>query len=197
MPHLSRRHFLAAGSSILGRSLAAQQTQPAHSLPKVAIFSKHLQFLDGDALAAAAASIGFDGIDITVRKGGHVLPERVSRDLPPLVASIRSHGLEVPMITADIVDSDSPHAEDILRTIDGLGIRNYRWGGFKYTSGAPYAAQLDGFKTRIAKLAALNARYRVCAMYHTHSGKDLVGAPIWDLYILLKDFDPTSVGVNY
>ena len=52
-------------------------------------------------------------------------------------------------------------------------------------------------KPRIAKLAALNARYGATAMYHTHSGLNLVGAPIWDLYVLLKDFDPKAVGVNY
>ena len=34
-------------------------------------------------------------------------------------------------------------------------------------------------------------------MYHTHSGIDLVGAPIWDLHELLTGFDPASVGVNY
>ena len=199
MPSISRRSILAAGGALLGRGLAAQQTTPpaqANKL-KVAIFSKHLQFVEGDALPAAAAAIGFDGIDITVRKGGHVEPERVRQDLPPLVASIRGHGLEVPMVTADIVDADSPHAEEILRVISELGIHRYRWGGFLYTGDQPYATQLDGFKTRIAKLAALNARYKVCAMYHTHSGKGQVGAPIWDLYVLLKDFDPEAVGINY
>jgi len=198
---LSRRTILAAGGVLLGRGLANAENQtgvPA-SRPKlkVAIFSKHLQFLQGDGLAAAAAAIGFDGIDITVRKGGHVAPERVRQDLPPLVAAIRRHGLEVPMITADIVDAQSPHAEEILRVMSELGIRRYRWGGFTYAPAEPYPAQLDRFKTRIAKLAALNARYHACAMYHTHSGKDLVGASIWDLYILLKDFDPNAVSVNY
>jgi sugar phosphate isomerase/epimerase len=131
-----------------------------------------------------------------VRKGGHVAPERVRQDLPPLAAIIRKHGLEVPMITADIVDVETPHTEDILRTMSELGIRRYRWGGFTYNDREPYPAQLDRIKTRIAKLAALNLRYNACAMYHTHSGKD-VGAPIWDLYILLKDFDPNAVGINY
>ncbi len=57
--------------------------------------------------------------------------------------------------------------------------------------------QLDQIKPRVAKLAALNSRYHVCAMYHTHSGRDMVGASIWDLYLLLKDLDPQAVGVNY
>jgi sugar phosphate isomerase/epimerase len=34
-------------------------------------------------------------------------------------------------------------------------------------------------------------------MYHTHSGINLVGAPIWDLHELLTGLDPTAVGVNY
>jgi len=43
----------------------------------------------------------------------------------------------------------------------------------------------------------LNAKYQTTAMYHTHSGVGLVGAPIWDLHIIMKDIDPKLVGVNY
>ena len=52
-------------------------------------------------------------------------------------------------------------------------------------------------KPRLAKLAALNARYQTCAMYHTHSGVGLVGASIWDLWYLMRDLDPKAVGVNF
>src|SRR5262249_55357405 len=161
------------------------------------IFSKHLQFVQGEELAKTAAAIGFDAIDITVRKGGHIEPERVRQELPGLVATIRHHGLEVPMITTEIVDSETPHTESILATMVELGIRNYRWNNFKYTADQPYTDQLERIKPRIARLAALNSRYQVCAMYHTHSGVGLVGASIWDLHILLKDLDPKAVGVNY
>src|SRR5581483_7471004 len=33
--------------------------------------------------------------------------------------------------------------------------------------------------------------------YHTHSGAHVVGASIWDLYLLLRNFDPGSVSVNF
>src|SRR2546423_1681783 len=49
---------------------------------KIHIFSKHLQFLNYNDLAEAAVEMGFDGIDLTVRPKGHVLPERVETDLP-------------------------------------------------------------------------------------------------------------------
>jgi sugar phosphate isomerase/epimerase len=189
--YISRRSMLAGAALLLAR--------PAGAAPKlkVAIFSKHLQFVQGAELAQAAASLGFDAVDITVRKGGHVAPERVRQDLPGLVATIRQHGLEVPMVTTDILDAETPLAEDIVRTAAELGIRHYRFGGFKLEAGQPYPAQLEALRPRLAKLAALNARYQSCAMYHTHSGVGLVGASIWDLYLAMRDLDPKLVGVNF
>ena len=192
---LSRRELVTA-AAFATAALADQKRSPASKL-KVSVFSKHLLFLRGDALADAAANIGFDGIDLAVRKGGHVEPNRVREELPNLVAAIRKRGLEVTMLTTDIVDADTPFAEDVLKTMSQLGIHHYRWGGFKYDPARPIPRQLDDLKPRIARLAALNSRYQATAMYHTHSGINLVGAPIWDLYIVLKDFDPNAVAVNY
>jgi sugar phosphate isomerase/epimerase len=194
-PEISRRALLGVAAGLAAaRSLPG--AAPGGGL-KVAIFSKHLRFLEGESLAAGAAEIGFDGIDLAVRKGGHVEPDRVSQELPKLVGIIRQHHLEIPMLTTDIVDASSPFAEDILRNMHEAGIRYYRWGGFKYDYTKPMAPQLEAFKPRVAKLAELNRRYGVTAMYHTHSGVGVVGAPIWDLHIVLKDFDPDSVAVNY
>lgn len=196
----SRRSVLTAGVAFAGGSLARSQAaanEPGPGKLKVAIFSKHLQFLQGAQFAQAAVNIGFDGIDITVRKGGHVEPARVRHDLPPLVKLIRQHGLEVPMITTDIVDAETPYARDVMATMSELSIRHYRWGGFKYTDNRPIVAQLHDLRPKIAQLAKLNSHYGVGAMYHTHSGVDLVGAPIWDLHELLNGLDPASVGINY
>jgi sugar phosphate isomerase/epimerase len=196
---LSRRAFLggAAGLCAAPAGQAGAQEKPAGGKLKVAVFSKHLRFLEGEELAKAAAGVGFDGIDLAVREGGHVAPDRVQQDLPPLAGIIRRHGLELPMLTTDIVDAESPFAEDILAAMSGLGIRYYRWGGLRYAPDRPLAPQIEEMKPRVAKLAALNARYGTCAMYHTHSGTGVVGASIWDLHDLLQGFDPHRVGVNY
>lgn len=180
-----------SGALLLSRGASAKPKL------KVAIFSKHLQFLQGEDLAMATAAIGFDGIDLAVRKGGHVEPATVAKDLPALVAILRKSGLEVPMITTDIADADTPLAEDLLKSASALGIHHYRFGAFKWEAGKPFAAQLEAFKPRLAKLAALNAKYQMCAMYHTHSGVGVVGASIWDLWYLMKDLDPKLVGMNY
>src|SRR5438105_15138036 len=120
---LTRRVLLAGGTAL---AASAAEDKAGSGKLKVAIFSKHLLFLKGDALAAGAAEIGFDGIDLAVRKGGHVEPDRVREELPKLVATIRAHGLEVPMLTTDVADVQTPYAADILQTMAGLGIRSYR-----------------------------------------------------------------------
>jgi sugar phosphate isomerase/epimerase len=189
---LTRRAALLAGAALVRLNAA-----PAKRNLKIAVFSKHLQFLEGAELARVAAEIGFDGLDVTVRTGGHVDPARVAETLPPLVSVIRQRGLDVPMVTTDIVDSTSPHTRTVLKTLNNLGIRYHRWGGFKYTGHQSLAREFEDFHGRAAQLAALNAEYQVCAIYHTHSGVDLVGAPVWDIFQILKDLDPSAVAINY
>ena len=195
---ISRRELLAAMSAttFLGGCVPPAPTASAGHL-KISVFSKHFQWTNCQEMAAIAKDVGFDGIDLTVRQGGHVLPERVEEDLPKAAEAIRKAELELPMITAEIVDTRSPHAEAILKTASRLGIRHYRWGGFVYTAAKNIPDQLADFKTRVKDLADLNKEYGVCAMYHAHSGIDRMGASIWDLWYVLKDFDSRYVGVNY
>jgi sugar phosphate isomerase/epimerase len=188
---ISRRAMLAAGALLLAPAARAKAKL------KIAVFSKHLQFVQGEELAKAAAGVGFDGVDIALRTGGHIEPAAVAKDLPPLVAILRRHGLEVPMVTTGIADAETPFTEDILKVASELGIRNYRFGAYKWDATKPYDGQLESMKPRLAKLAVLNARYGMCAMYHTHSGAGVVGASIWDLWYLMRDLDPAAIGINF
>jgi sugar phosphate isomerase/epimerase len=201
----TRRELLAEllAAGILTNAAGAHGAEPsrvgaesAGALP-ICIFSKHFQWTDCSETAALAADIGFDGVDLTVRAGGHVLPERVEQDLPKAVETIRKTGLSVPMITSGILDTSSPHAEAVLRTASGLGIRYYRWGGFRYSYDRDLIEQLEQIKPRVKALAQLNEKCKITAMYHIHSGSGQVGASMWDLWYLLRDVDPRWTGVNY
>jgi sugar phosphate isomerase/epimerase len=143
------------------------------------------------------ARLGYDGIDLTVRDGGHVLPARVEEDLPNAVEIIHKAGLTTPMVTSGIIDASSPDAERVIKTLASLGIRIYRWGGFVYDLKRDLPTQIAEFRARVKDLAALNKQYGVCAIYHTHSGEGQLGASFWDLYMLLDGFDANSVAVNY
>src|SRR5258705_11616553 len=74
-----RRDFLrlTAGAALLTLQSKTTQGSPPPEKPaealKIVVFSKHLQWLDGEGLARTAAELGFDGVDLTVRTGGHIL----------------------------------------------------------------------------------------------------------------------------
>lgn len=205
---MDRRKFLemgacaALGGSGLPGSIARAAMAKGGGGParvKVDIYSRQLQWLrTADEVATAAAEMGYDGVDITVRPyPGHVDPARVSQDLPPFVKTIRQHGLEVRAITCPIVDAESPHAEEILQTASGLGIHNYWWGTFRYQNGVGIMQQLEALKPRVGKLADLNRKYGMTAMYHTYAGSTLVSGPLWDMLYVLRGNDPAYVGLHY
>jgi sugar phosphate isomerase/epimerase len=72
-----------------------------------------LQWLrSADEVADAAAEMGYDGVDVTVRPyPGHVDPARVGQELPGFVKALRKRGLQVVEITTNIADAESPYAE--------------------------------------------------------------------------------------
>jgi len=202
---MNRRDVLLAGGAlasnlVLARGALAQAPAPAPAGKlKIDAYSRHLQWLrDPAEVAKAVVEMGYDGLDITVRPyPGHVDPARVATDLPPFVKVIRDHGLTVSTITCPITDADSPNAERILETAAKLGIHNYWWGTFRYDQAKPVMPQLDALKPRVEKLAALNARYGMRAMYHNYSGPGTVSAAIWDMLHVLRDFDPRWVGFHF
>ena len=57
---------------------------------KFIMFTKHLEHLSYEELADTIAGIGLDGVDLTVRSPGHVLPENVKTDLPKAAKAIRA-----------------------------------------------------------------------------------------------------------
>lgn len=177
--------------------LAAAAAPAAGARATYCLFSKHVQWLPVAEAAAVARAQGYDGLDLTVRSGGHVEPERVEDELPAAMEAARKAGAAIPMVTTGIRDTNSPHAERILRTLKAVGVRHYRWGGFRYDLKRPLEPQLKQIKKRVSELAAMNGQYGVCAMYHTHSGIGQVGASMWDLAQLLDGEDPELVSVNY
>ncbi len=198
---VSRKQFLT--SSILASAGLAIQTQGFgqsekrdNKKMKICVFSKHLQWLNVNEMAAAAREMGFDGVDLTVRVKGHVLPEKVTEDLPKAVAAIRKAGLEVYVISTDITDARDPLTEKILRTMADLKIPNYRTGWFTYQKNLDIPANIEIFKANFAGLQQVNRRYGLHADYQNHSGEGF-GSSIWDLWLSIKDLDPRYIGSQY
>jgi L-ribulose-5-phosphate 3-epimerase len=200
----SRREFIlksmmtSAGISLLSSVETRAEYMPAERPGRktINVFSKNFHWLDYKGMADAVAELGFDGIDLTVRPEGHVLPERVADDLPKAVEIIKKAGLQVHMIVTAITNPDDPFTEPILKAASSQGIGYYRMGWMSYDDKKSIDGNLDHFKTQMTKLAALNRRYKIRGDYQNHSGLSF-GSPLWDLWTIIKDLDAEWIGSQF
>ena len=162
----------------------------------ISVFSKNLQWLSITEMAKAVAEMGFDGIDITVRPNGHVLPENVTEDLPKAVDIIRKNGLDVYMITTAIASAEEKFTEPILKTAGSLGIPYYRMGWLDYNRKISREDNLEAFKNTLSNLARLGKHYNVKGAYQNHAGENF-GSAVIDLYLALKSVHSKWMGCQY
>lgn len=197
---MQRRDFIqgAIAAGLLASSGARLRAAESVGAPRVLIFTKHLQFISDYAkMSATAAELGFDGLELAVRKGGHVEPQNVARDLPRAVEAARASGAPVGMITTEIEKADAKDTVAILETAAAQGIRFYRIGGPNYDADRPIKEQMDEMRAKLAGLAELNAKLGVCATYQNHSGTRRIGAPVWDLCEMMEGTDPEFMAIDF
>jgi sugar phosphate isomerase/epimerase len=142
------------------------------------------------------ARLGFDGADITLRPGGQIEPENTKSELPKAVKTMEKAGVGIPMMVTAIIDADDKLSVETLKVAADSGIKYYRMGWLCYDFSRSIQQNLDTYKSQFGKLAKLNEKLGIHGGYQNHSGLH-VGAPVWDLYELLKDVDPNYLGVQY
>lgn len=199
----SRRNFIkktvvaGLGLPVMSSSVFENSVKPDSSKKcPVCIFSKHLQFLDYDDMADTVLEAGLDGVDLGVRIGSHVEPDRVEEDLPRAVEAIKKRDLVVPMMVTRISDPEDPETERILKTAGQLDIRIYRMDYYRYDDSLGMESTIEQLKPMVRGLARINEKYRIHGAYQNHSGNYL-GAPVWDIWLLLKDLNPEWIGCQY
>lgn len=163
---------------------------------QVNIFSKHLQFLEYQAVGEKATEMGFSGVDLTVRPKGHVSPESVRIDLPKAIAAIKKGGSKCIMATTAVDKIGNETDVLVLRTMAEQGIRFYRCNWFDYQADKPMKDSLATFEEQIRKLGRLNKELGLVGCYQNHSGMR-VGASVWELDTILGSVDPAYFGVQY
>jgi sugar phosphate isomerase/epimerase len=158
------------------------------------LFSKHLPALDALSLARAVKSLGFAGVDLTVRPGGHVDPERAAADLPRFLETVRAEGIQVPMITTALVSASEPTARPILETAGRQGVAYFKPGYYRYEF-ADARKELERTAVALRGLAELSAQCGVVLGFHNHAG--YVGGPVWDVVPILDGLDPRWTGYYF
>jgi len=188
---MDRRHFLTAAA------VSPLQPQPVPGArPQLCIFSKHMAQFDWKELGKRSKDMGFDGVDLTVRPKGHVLPERVAEDLPKAVEAIKAAGVDVSMITSDLRSAQDPAARPTFEAMRKLGITLYKPGYWRYTRERTVFQTLVEVRRDFRGLLELGRRYGVTMGLHNHSG-GYVGTAVWEYRDLLQDVDPRWAGYYF
>ncbi|NBR42284.1 MAG: hypothetical protein EBU04_05315 [Verrucomicrobia bacterium] len=120
-----------------------------------------------DELASVVAELGFTSVEAPVRKGGHVEPARVEEDLPKLVEAFKKQGIVIRM----------------------------KW--YPYAGTKPLWAQLDDIRPQLKDLVGLSKEIGILPCYQNHSGPKNVGATIWDMAMLMRDYRADELSWNF
>ena len=158
--NLTRREFVSTAMAAAAAAPAALAAAPLSGPSKIFMFSKHLQWLDYQAMADTAAKLGLDGLDLTVRPGGHVEPKNVKQDLPRAAEAMRKAGLTIDMMTTGINNPNDKLTADVLSVAADQGFKHYRTGYLRFDLKKPIPQQIEQMKPVFHDLAALNRKSR-------------------------------------
>lgn len=148
-------------------------------------FTKPLDKYGYDFMIDTLKMGGVDGLDLTVRPKGSVLPEKVAEDLPLVAEMAKKNGLFLKMMVSNITGAETPHAKNVLKIAAQNGIKHYRMGYFRYNDDEKAKETIAHAKTQIQSLMGINAQYGIQGGYQNHTG-NYFGAPLWDLMGVLE-----------
>ncbi len=139
---------------------------------------------------------GFEGVDLTVRPGGHVLPERAAEDLPRAIEALTAQGVQ----GAD--DHDRPDlGERAGRATAAAGggaerrASSSRPGYWRYSASPDVRAQVAETGKALEGLAALARDCGIEMGFHNHQA--YIGAALWDIAPFIDRLDARWAGYYF
>ena len=173
----------SAAWATAGKAQAQQQdnqprfglSAPPRQQPMICGYSGNLAAFSYADLGDVAREIGYEGIDLTVMIGGHVDPRVTNVDLIRAFESIRGSGLEVAMVSTNIVTVSERTTYPVLYLTGNSQIPLFRTGYFPMNSGDP--TRIMALRGEIAQIAALGAQCKITAMLPNRAGAWLGSNP--------------------
>lgn len=159
---------------------------------KLACFTESFQDRSVEEVCHRFKNMGLDGLDLTVRPGGHIEPADAVEKLPLAVKSAQEAGVEILMLTTAITDADRD-AERLIATASEQGIDRIKLGYYRYSQFGTLAKQIGDVRTRLEGVAKLAGKYSVLPCVHIHSGS-MIPSHGTMLYELLRGMSPTEIG---
>lgn len=134
-------------------------------------------------LAGKLAGLGLEGVELAVRPGYQVLPERVGTDLPAAVRLLAEHGLKTPSIAGEMDEATIAACGEA-----GVGIIRVC---LPIDLSVGYRASVEAYRRRFDALLPALEQAGVAIGVQNHNGQ-MVGSAL-GLAHLLEGYDPKLV----
>ena len=168
----------------------------ARLTPPVCLYSQALIDIPYIDLPMVVQDLGFDGVDLTVQPGGHVLPEKAGVSLMPALEAFTGVGLDVPMITTALTSLEDTTAQDILGLASFIKVPFFRPGHWKFTGSPAIEMQLILVQRQVSGLAELaRATGMVMGIHNFVEGTE--GAAVADINRVIRPMDARLVGYDF
>ncbi len=133
-------------------------------------FTKMFQPAPAQEAFTTIKNLGFDGLDLTVRKAGYVDPacQSFDEDFEQVAQIWTNVGIAPGMFTTDITNPDSAHAEAIIAAAAKYNVKYLKLGYCRVRFGH-LAQDLDTWRKGVIDLVPLAEQYGVTLMLHVHS----------------------------
>jgi sugar phosphate isomerase/epimerase len=163
---------------------------------KMIFFTKFLAGLSADEVGKTAKRLGFDGLDLAVRKGQCVDPGNVTKTLPEAMKIWSDMGLSVPLVSMETRQTDprDPGTRQLYQACAKAGIREIKIGYWKWTAAQPYWPAVETIRGDLKEFEKLGRDLGVRTLLHNHSGGNF-GCNASAAMLLARGFDPKAIGV--
>jgi L-ribulose-5-phosphate 3-epimerase len=179
---MTRREVLALMAAAVPVRAAARP------VPTLCLFSGDLQRLEYSDIGGIIRQMGFDGVDLTVRPGGHVEPRLSNVDLVRAIEEMRGVGLEVPVITTALTTPYDPTMLPVVAIAGHTQIPLLISGFIK--------PGIEGYTRDIQGLVSVSARYGMAVALHNHMAENS-GESAFDPVTVISSLDPRWAGLYF
>lgn len=193
LPMLRRSFLAAAAATTVATSCTKTRACEPRQNP-IAVFAKHIQEMPVAEMARRLKSIGVDGIEATLRKGGQIAPENITDALGKLVDTLATQDQRI-LIAASNVNQINKNNLKYLEALSKHGIQYFRMEYYRYDAKQPILPQLEQFHSQASELALVCESLGLTGLYQNHAGAKYAGAALWDLHQLLGEIAPEQIAV--
>jgi L-ribulose-5-phosphate 3-epimerase len=194
----TRRQFLGGLAAL---PLAAQQRSGPGAMrlratPTVCLYSQVLIEISHVDMPRIVQALGFDGVDLSVQPGGHVLPAKAGNFLMPALEACTGIGLDVPMITTALTALEDKDAQDVLGLASFIKVPYFRPGHWKMSGSVAVEMQLPMVQRQVLGLAQLARATGMTMGVHNYI-EGAEGAAVDDIARVIRPADQRLVGFDF